>query len=107
MRAIPAIKTAAKSTVEAAAAKTTATETAAAKAAMEPAATKAASLGGTDTDAGGKRDKDDGEAHRQLERKLRTYGVRCHIAAKSRSWLRSTSDTAQNAMPSCTQCTTL
>ena len=35
------------------------------------------------------------------------YGVRCHVAAKSRSWLRSTSDTAQNAIPSCAQCTTL
>jgi hypothetical protein len=60
------MKTAAKSTVEAAAAKTATTETAAAKTAMEPAATKAASLGGTNIDAGGKRDKDDGEAHRQL-----------------------------------------
>src|SRR5207245_7890867 len=37
----------------------------------------------------------------------RAYGIRCHVAAKSRSWLRSTSDTAQYAMPSCTQWTTL
>jgi hypothetical protein len=74
--------------VETAAAKTAATETpaaktamktATAKTAMEPAATKAASLGGTNTDAGGKRDKDDGKAHRQLASQrmlLSTFRVR-------------------------------
>ena len=83
-----AVKTAAKSaseatiepTAKAAAAKTTTMEPPAAKAATveTTATTKAVRLGSANTDSRGKRDSDDGEAHRQSAGH-ETFLYTCHI----------------------------